>query len=619
MRARSVLRTRPGLLHAALASLFLAAACGQGFSADDRVESTARPLNIATDLRIAVWNVQTVGTPGSTEYDGVLAVLQRIDADVVGINEVNGSDLAPVDNFASLAADAGYAHTLVPASNPLGSLRNAFLSKFPFASTAILTSPDLSGDVLANDLTRNIVQITVDLPDNDRHLILLVEHWKSGTADTDQFRRAIESFRLAQAVAALDPATDAFVFMGDMNEEIDSVPRSPNPFTSVPSGLPGSFVVGSDILAVLAGPGLVNDPFHYLQRTPEPDAVALPALQLDGDDGTRPASGRRLDYILVSQAINALGPEVEVYDSNDEGLSGGLPKVGAAPNATASTDASDHLMVFADITVPKGPGCTQDAECDDGVFCTGVERCIDDVCEPGTPPANGTSCSDGDACNGLETCQSGSCTPGAPPDCDDSNPCTDDSCDTVLGCQNPAVSDGASCDDGDVCNGDESCQAGTCTGGTALQCADDSNPCTVAACDAVFGCGLENAVDGTSCADSNMCNGAESCRDGICIAGPDPDCDDDNECTADTCEVETGCANRPRPTGTSCDGGGGVCDAAGTCRPRGPVTEPPPETGGCASAGGSPGATWLLLVLAAGLIRRRRHSWAEPGSNAAGR
>jgi subtilisin family serine protease len=47
-------------------------------------------------------------------------------------------------------------------------------------------------------------------------------------------------------------------------------------------------------------------------------------------------------------------------------------------------------------------------------------------------------CSDGNLCNGTESCDGGVglCLPGTPQTCVDGDPCTADSCDPVLGCQN---------------------------------------------------------------------------------------------------------------------------------------------------------------------------------------
>ncbi len=68
-------------------------------------------------------------------------------------------------------------------------------------------------------------------------------------------------------------------------------------------------------------------------------------------------------------------------------------------------------------------------------------------------------------------------------------------------------------------NGTETCQAGVCTAGTALTCAD-ANPCTVDTCDPIAGCQHGVAPDGTPCSDGNLCNGGETCQTGVCTAGP---------------------------------------------------------------------------------------------------
>jgi hypothetical protein len=50
--------------------------------------------------------------------------------------------------------------------------------------------------------------------------------------------------------------------------------------------------------------------------------------------------------------------------------------------------------------------------------------------------------------------------PGPALNCNDTNPCTDDSCNPVSGCIN-AIRTG-SCDDGLFCNGADICSAGVC-------------------------------------------------------------------------------------------------------------------------------------------------------------
>ena len=304
-----------------------------------------------TPVRIATWNIETVGLAGTVEYEAALDVLDRIGADVVALNEIASS--ADTANLEQLASEAGYPHVTYSSGAPFGSDRNAVLSIFPFSVSPVEhTSASLSGDPLADDITRLFLEVVIDVPGNALDLTLITQHWKSGTGNDDEFRRAIESIRIGQSIADLSSEFDAYVILGDVNEESDSVPRTPDPFVALPSGLPGSFSLGSDLALQLAGDGIGNDPFANLEDASGVNAEIVPSLQLDGSDATRPSSGRRLDYILVSDALVSLGVSAEVYDSQDEGLTGGLSKVGSPLAASTSTDASDHFLVFADIVVP---------------------------------------------------------------------------------------------------------------------------------------------------------------------------------------------------------------------------------------------------------------------------
>ncbi|MCC6996412.1 MAG: hypothetical protein IT370_17510 [Deltaproteobacteria bacterium] len=214
---------------------------------------------------------------------------------------------------------------------------------------------------------------------------------------------------------------------------------------------------------------------------------------------------------------------------------------------------------------------------DDGNVCTA------DSCDPTSgvahaPVAAGTSCADGSVCNGAETCNAGgACTAGIPPSVDDGNVCTADSCDPISGVAHTPVAAGTSCADSTVCNGAETCNAsGTCIAGVPPS-TDDANPCTADSCDPIAGVAHTPVVAGTSCADGTVCNGAETCdAGGSCVAGAPPAVDDGNACTADSCDAVTGVAHTPVATGTSCAdadlcNGAEVCDTSGTCEPGAPV------------------------------------------------
>jgi len=70
-------------------------------------------------------------------------------------------------------------------------------------------------------------------------------------------------------------------------------------------------------------------------------------------------------------------------------------------------------------------------QCDDGNKDNG--DCCSSTC---TLDPNGTPCPDGNVCTGDALCDgAGVCQPGVPLVCDDGEPCTQNSCDPILGCQ----------------------------------------------------------------------------------------------------------------------------------------------------------------------------------------
>ena len=178
--------------------------------------------------------------------------------------------------------------------------------------------------------------------------------------------------------------------------------------------------------------------------------------------------------------------------------------------------------------------------------------------------ANATECDDDDACNGAETCDTTTreCIDGTPPDCDDDNPCTDDSCDTATGCLNTPNT--APCDDGNACTENDTCSDGTCAGdlndpdgdgacGEADACPDDPLKTAVGAC----GCGTADTdLDGNSVIDCQ-----ERCGDGLTHADTE-DCDDGNTAEGDGCQNDCTVSDCRTGEQDDCDTGlQGICAA----------------------------------------------------------
>jgi slime mold repeat-containing protein len=180
---------------------------------------------------------------------------------------------------------------------------------------------------------------------------------------------------------------------------------------------------------------------------------------------------------------------------------------GSAPNHCRADCrlpiCGDEIVDFSHCSSAIDTQCTTAADCAAGQSCIAGE-----ACDRGTAVCTGGA-NDGRPCCTAAECPGGTCggndcsrnrddVPGccrcdctkAPitcGSCDDGNPCTTDRCDPDVGCTHATVADGTPCSDGDVCNGEETCRAGTCAAGAAPSC-DDGDACTVDRCDASRGC-----------------------------------------------------------------------------------------------------------------------------------
>ena len=332
-----------------------------------------------TSFRLATLNVENgTGSPGSRSFEAVVSLLNRIDADVVGFEEVE-------EGFAELAAAgeiAGYPFIGFGddrflndfESGEFGSGQNlAVLSRFPITERLQIGRAD--GDDI-REHTRFPLFVRIDVPDLDDadDPAIVVAHYKASGDDASSYRRALETFRTVEFLQSrgLDGTEDNVFVLGDLNEDVedfqplnfDSSLGSGGGLFSDGSTLPVSFAVGSDLVGVGAR-DLVYRAF--------PRAVFAgisireqSVFQVDGIDRTRAQdSPRRLDYILVPDRVLAAGnaPQ-EVFNSLLETSSPGLPKAGLALAPTTSRDAADHQIVFGDFELTARPAITVTASPD---------------------------------------------------------------------------------------------------------------------------------------------------------------------------------------------------------------------------------------------------------------
>jgi len=150
--------------------------------------------------------------------------------------------------------------------------------------------------------------------------------------------------------------------------------------------------------------------------------------------------------------------------------------------------------------------------------------------------------------------------------CDDSNACTNDTCDGQGNCVNSP-------------NYNVSTQCCNPTNG-ALATISDGNPCTNDSCDTATGTvGHTNSPSGSACGNpansqcdlADTCNGAGQCQSNIQPTGTPCGSTNHTECDfADTCNGSGSCLANIQPTGTPCGSQTtGPCDAVDACNGSG--------------------------------------------------
>jgi len=222
---------------------------------------------------------------------------------------------------------------------------------------------------------------------------------------------------------------------------------------------------------------------------------------------------------------------LEMHVSLTEDATPAAPVFLTASGVIGSTPASDSMdaeIIDGVIVVSDQAGdcVVNPGQCDDGLACT-ADSCngLTGEC---VHTADDTACDDGVSCS-VDLCDLdvGCVSLGDHSACDDGDACTSDECVPAVGCSSVAIEDGGSCEDGDLCTTGDTCLAGSCNGGSPLDC-DDGNDCTLDGCDADTGC-VSTELNGVACEDGDACTEGDACVAGACEGGTTlstPECTD---------------------------------------------------------------------------------------------
>jgi hypothetical protein len=231
-------------------------------------------------------------------------------------------------------------------------------------------------------------------------------------------------------------------------------------------------------------------------------------------------------------------------------VGGGLTACSAPPPSPEQCNSADDDCdgMIDEGTCDDGNPCTDD-------FCSGPDGC---KYENNAQPCD----ADGSVCTSNDQCIDGQCAPGPALACDDKNACTTDTCDALLGCRFQPTEGLVPCDaDENPCTANDSCNAGLCVPGAKKAC-DTGEQCVEGKCSILTGACTYTTKQGVPCNDGNPCTAAEKCAGESCVGAPIA-CDDQNGCTADSCDPKIGCLHTSLTT--ACDDGD-ACTKADACK-----------------------------------------------------
>ncbi|MDC3955214.1 choice-of-anchor J domain-containing protein [Polyangium jinanense] len=235
----------------------------------------------------------------------------------------------------------------------------------------------------------------------------------------------------------------------------------------------------------------------------------------------------------------------------------------------------------------SGTGGSDPGPC--GIDCSQIEtpQCAIAVCNTGQvigplntciviPAPKGTACDDGKFCTTNDTCDAGTCVGGSTNHCGIvPSPCSSVICyEDAKSCDVTPVNDGTACTPTDLCQKKGVCKIGECIGEPRDCSFSPESECNTVACDPATGECVgkpDSAKDNTPCVlTGDLCNVNRRCSAGQCVGGAPMDCSAlDVGCQRGECNPANGLCNpRPAPVGTACTEGIVECQV-GTCDVKG--------------------------------------------------
>ena len=181
---------------------------------------------LETRVRIATWNLWGRYGPWEARLPAIIETLRRLDADIVGLQEVWEDD--DRSQAAELAAALGYTEPVFAANLDRDGARsgNAVLSRWPIGRREVRTLPREAHGVGANPLVfsddegeeRLVVLAEIDAPRGPIQIYCAHLSWRG---DHSAVRQA-QAAAICSFVRENRPRTFPAVLLGDLNADPDS-------------------------------------------------------------------------------------------------------------------------------------------------------------------------------------------------------------------------------------------------------------------------------------------------------------------------------------------------------------------------------------------------------------
>jgi len=232
----------------------------------------------------------------------------------------------------------------------------------------------------------------------------------------------------------------------------------------------------------------------------------------------------------------------------------------------ADTAGVDDSSAEQDAKAVQDVADEDGVESDDASEADGHDEDTEDgqghVAGPCDGKQDGATCDDSNACTKGDVCKGGFCK-GVPDDCDDGKFCTKDKCDPQKGCSHPTLPNKTKCDDDNSCTSNDECEGADCFGD--MKDCEDNNPCTADGCEVKDGKCINDPQphDKKPCDDKDKCTDKGICSAGVC-KGTAKMCDDGKACTIDGCDKAKGCTTKNLEG--ACDTDDDACNGIGACK-----------------------------------------------------